>query len=227
MFDFKKYDVIVIGAGHAGIEAALVSARLGAKTAVFTISLDAIGNLPCNPSIGGTAKGHIVFELDALGGEMGKAADYTTLQSRMLNMAKGPAVRSLRVQSDRKAYHKYMKHALESQDNLDIIQDEATELLVEKDAVKGIKTLLGAAYSADNVIIATGTYLGGKIYVGDAGYDSGPDSIRAANALTQSLVGLGLPIRRFKTGTPARVHRRSIDFSKLTVQSGDEETVPF
>ena len=227
MFQFKNYDVIVIGAGHAGIEAALASARLGAKTAVFTVSLDAIGNLPCNPSIGGTAKGHIVFELDALGGEMGRAADFTTLQSRMLNTAKGPAVHSLRVQSDRKAYHSYMKRALESQGGLDMIQDEATELIVENGAVTGIKTLLGAVYNAGNVIIATGTYLGGTIYVGDAGYSSGPDSIRAAGALTQNLVDLGLPMRRFKTGTPARVHRRSIDFSKLAVQSGDGETVPY
>ncbi len=224
---FQRYQVIVIGAGHAGIEAALAAARLGAKTAVFTLSLDAIGNLPCNPSIGGTAKGHIVFELDALGGEIGKAADATTLQSRMLNLAKGPAVHSLRAQSDRRAYHAYMKRTLEAQQGLDIIQDEIVAVIVENSAVQGVQTLLGATYRAENVIVAAGTYLGGKIYVGDAGYTSGPDGIRAATALTKNLMEHGVPIRRFKTGTPARAHRRSIDFTKLGVQYGDENTIPY
>lgn len=227
MFSFKEYDVIVIGAGHAGIEAALASARLGVKTAVFTLSLDAVGNLPCNPSIGGTAKGHIVFELDSLGGEMGKAADATTLQSRMLNLTKGPAVHSLRVQSDRRAYHSYMKRALEAQKNLDIIQDEAVEITVENGRVTGIQTLLGAVHRAGSVIIATGTYLGGTVYVGDSRHISGPDGIRAATLLTKNLLELGVPLRRFKTGTPARAHSRSIDFSKLGVQDGDSETVSY
>ncbi|NLC78445.1 MAG: tRNA uridine-5-carboxymethylaminomethyl(34) synthesis enzyme MnmG [Ruminococcaceae bacterium] len=227
MFEFKEYDVIVIGAGHAGCEAALVSARLGAKTAVLTLSLDAIANLPCNPSIGGTAKGHLVCEIDALGGEMGKAADATTIQSRMLNLAKGAAVHSLRVQSDRREYHRYMKRALESEKNLDVIQDEATEIVAENGEVQAVKTLLGARFSAKSVVVATGTYLGGRIFVGEAEKISGPDNITAATKLTQSLVDLGLDIRRFKTGTPARVHRRSIDFSKLELQRGDSEITPY
>lgn len=227
MFEYKTYDVIVIGAGHAGIEAALASARLGAKTAVFTLSLDAIGNMPCNPSIGGTANGHLVFELDALGGEMGRAADATTLQSRMLNMAKGPAVRSLRVQSDRRAYHAYMKRALEKQSGLDVMQDEVIEILSENGEVCGVRTSLGATHRAKCVVVATGTYLMGKIYVGHATRESGPDGVNPATKLSDSLRALGLPIRRFKTGTPARVHRRSIDFSVLEAQAGDESVVPF
>lgn len=227
MFEFPSYDIAVIGAGHAGIEAALASARLGCRTAIFTITLDAIGNMPCNPSIGGTGKGHLVFELDALGGEMGKAADATMLQSRMLNLAKGPAVHSLRVQSDRRAYHRYMKSALEKQEGLDIFQDEVTEILCEGGKVYGVRTSLGGTFGCKAVIICTGTYLGGKIFVGDSVRQSGPDGVVPATKLTQNLIDLGLPIRRFKTGTPARVHRRSIDFSRLERQDGDTDIVPF
>ena len=227
MFEYKSYDVAVIGAGHAGIEAALAAARLGCRTAVFTITLDAIGNMPCNPSIGGTGKGHLVMELDALGGEMGKAADATMLQSRMLNLAKGPAVHSLRVQSDRRAYHRYMKAALEAEPNLDIFQDEVIEIRTENGAVSGIKTSLGGDFPCKAAVICTGTYLGGKIFVGDAVRHSGPDGVCPADRLTQNLVDLGLPIRRFKTGTPARVHSRSIDYSVLERQDGDENIVPF
>ena len=217
------YDVIVIGAGHAGIEAAHAAAMLGAKTAVFTMSLDAIGNMPCNPSIGGTAKGTLVRELDALGGVMGLAADATYLQSRMLNKGKGPAVHALRVQTDRKRYHEYMKHALELTPELAIHQAEIISIEVEDGHVKGVVTQLNGEYGAKCVVIATGTNLGGKIFVGDAWYASGPDGMHAANALTESLKAAGLPLRRFKTGTPARVHRRSIDFSKLECQPGDPD----
>ena len=227
MFAFQSYDVAVIGAGHAGIEAALAAARLGCKTAVFTISLDAIGNMPCNPSIGGTGKGHLVYELDALGGEMGRAADATMLQSRMLNLAKGPAVHSLRVQSDRRAYHRYMKRVLEQQQNLDIFQDEVTGIAVENGAVTAVTTSLGGRFGCKAAVICTGTYLGGRIFVGDAVRVSGPDGVTPADALTQNLMELGLPIRRFKTGTPARIHRRSVDFTKLEVQHGDDEIFPF
>ena len=227
MFEFQSYDVAVIGAGHAGIEAALAAARLGCKTAVFTISLDAIGNMPCNPSIGGTGKGHLVYELDALGGEMGRAADATMLQSRMLNLAKGPAVHSLRVQSDRRAYHRYMKRVLEQQQNLDIFQDEVTGIAVENGAVTAVTTSLGGRFGCKAAVICTGTYLGGRIFVGDAVRVSGPDGVTPADALTQNLTELGLPIRRFKTGTPARIHRRSVDFTKLEVQHGDDEIFPF
>ena len=223
------YDVIVIGAGHAGIEAAHAAAMLGAKTAVFTMSLDAIGNMPCNPSIGGTAKGTLVRELDALGGVMGLAADATYLQSRMLNKGKGPAVHALRVQTDRKRYHEYMKHALELTPGLAIHQAEIISIEVENGHVKGVVTQLNGEYGAKCVVIATGTNLGGKIFVGDAWYASGPDGMHAANALTESLKAAGLPLRRFKTGTPARVHRRSIDFAKLECQPGDpdNELQPF
>ena len=216
--------MIVIGAGHAGIEAAHAAATLGAKTAVFTMSLDAIGNMPCNPSIGGTAKGTLVRELDALGGVMGLAADATYLQSRMLNKGKGPAVHALRVQTDRKRYHEYMKHALELTPGLAIHQAEVVGIEVENGHVKGVVTQLNGEYSAKCVVIATGTNLGGKIFVGDAWYASGPDGMHAANALTESLKAAGLPLRRFKTGTPARVHRRSIDFSKLECQPGDPDS---
>lgn len=218
-----NYDVIVIGAGHAGIEAAHAAAVLGAKTAVFTISLDFIGNMPCNPSIGGTAKGHLVRELDAMGGVMGLAADATFLQSKMLNRGKGPAVHSLRVQTDRKRYHMYMKHALELTPNLEIHQAEITEIKLEQGRVCGVVTGLNGYYTCQSVVIATGTTLGGLIHVGEAHYAGGPDGQHAATRLTENLVALGLPIRRFKTGTPARVHRRSIDFSALERQPGDPE----
>lgn len=221
-----SYDVAVIGGGHAGIEAALAAARLGCKTVMFTVSLDWVGNMPCNPSIGGTAKGHLVRELDALGGEMGKAADKTTLQSRMLNRGKGPAVYSLRAQIDRRAYSGYMKHAVELQNGLDVKQAEVCDL-VRCDGAWKCVTRLGAAYNCKTVIIATGTFLGGKVYVGEVCYDSGPDGSFPATELAQSLSRLGLPLRRFKTGTPARVSRDSIDFSCLEVQNGDEKTVPF
>ncbi len=217
-----KYDVIIIGAGHAGIEAAHAAAKLGAKTALFTLSLDAIANLPCNPSIGGTAKAHLVREIDALGGVMGIAADATYLQSRMLNLGKGPAVHSLRVQTDRRKYHGFIKDFLEKMPNLEIKQAEICQILVENGAVCGVYTNLNGVYHAKKVIIASGTYLAGRIFVGDASYLGGPDGQHAANHLSQNLKELGLPLRRFKTGTPARVHRHSIDFSKLEVQRGDE-----
>ena len=223
------YDVIVIGAGHAGIEAAHAAAKLGARTAVFTLSLDFIGNMPCNPSIGGTAKGHLVREVDALGGLMGIAADATYLQSRMLNRGKGPAVHSLRVQTDRKRYHIWMKHALEKTTNLDIHQGEIVGVDVQDGKVCGVYTNLHGYYSCKAVVVATGTNLGGRIFVGDAHYDSGPDGTHAATELTKCLVAHGFTLRRFKTGTPARVHRRSIDFSKLECQPGDpdDELQPF
>lgn len=223
-----KIDVAVIGAGHAGAEAALAAARLGMRTVLFTMSLDTICNLPCNPSIGGTAKGHLVRELDALGGEMGKAADATMLQSRMLNRGKGPAVHSLRVQADRAQYHLHMKRVLENQSDLLIKQAEIVEVRVDTDgAVCAVVTALGAVYGVKAAIVCTGTYLNGKIFVGDTSFVSGPDGMHASSRLSQSLAGLGLPLRRFKTGTPARVHRDSIDFSQLEVQEGDEPVVPF
>ena len=218
-----NYDVIVVGAGHAGIEAAHAAAVLGAKTAVFTLTLDFIGNMPCNPSIGGTAKGHLVREVDALGGLMGLAADATFLQSRMLNRGKGPAVHSLRVQTDRKRYHMWMKHALEKTPNLDIHQAEVTGVDVQDGKITGIITALGGYYGCKALVIATGTTLGGRIFVGEAHYDGGPDGTHAATALTKSLVEHGFTLRRFKTGTPARVHRRSIDFSQLECQPGDPD----
>ena len=221
-----KYDVIVIGAGHAGIEAALASARLGVKTAVFTINLDWVGNMPCNPSIGGTSKGHLVREIDALGGEMGKAADKYSLQSRMLNLGKGPAVHSLRAQIDRREYSAGMKHTLELTDNLDIRQGEIVDLYKDGDEWI-VKTRLEALFSAKAVIIATGTFLGGRVYIGDVTYESGPDGMFPANELSKALYKLNIPLRRFKTGTPSRVNRRSIDFDGLDVQEGDEVTVPF
>ena len=221
-----EYDVAVIGAGHAGIEAALASARLGCKTAVFTINMDAVGNCPCNPSIGGTAKGHLVREIDALGGEMGKTADECFLQSRMLNRGKGPAVHSLRAQIDRRKYSDTMKHKLELQENLELRQAEITD--IEKvDGGYKITTQMLAEYKCKAVIIATGTFLGGKIYVGEVSYESGPDGMFPATRFAESLKKLGLPLRRFKTGTPARVLRRSIDFSDLEVQKGDEPPQPF
>ena len=224
-----SYDVVVIGAGHAGIEAAHAAATLGARTAVFTLSLDFIGNMPCNPSIGGTAKGHLVREVDALGGLMGIAADATFLQSRMLNRGEGPAVHSLRVQTDRKRYHMWMKHALEKTPNLDIHQAEIVAVDIQEGKVCGVITNLNGYYSCKALVIATGTTLGGRIFVGEAHYDSGPDGTHAATALTKCLVEQGFTLRRFKTGTPARVHRRSIDFTQLERQPGDpdEELQPF
>ncbi len=222
-----EYDVAVIGAGHAGIEAALAAARLGVKTAIFTMSLDAIGNMPCNPSIGGTAKGHLVREIDALGGEMGKAADATFIQSRMLNRGKGPAVHSLRVQNDRERYHVEMKRRLESQKNLDIIQAEIVDIQTEDGKVSAIVTKLGAIYKVKAAIICSGTFLKGKIYVGDRCIESGPDGLHAATELSSALERMGLPLRRFKTGTPARVRRDSINYDVLEVQEGDMPIVPF
>lgn len=223
----ESYDVAVIGAGHAGIEAGLAAARLGCKTAVFTINLDWIGNMPCNPSIGGTSKGHLVCEIDALGGEMGKAADKYSLQSRMLNLGKGPAVHSLRAQIDRREYSKGMKHTLELQENLDVRQAEIIDLRRCENGLWQLKTKLEAIFTAKAVVLATGTFLGGKVYIGDVSYASGPDGMFPANELSKALYALNIPLRRFKTGTPSRVNRRSVDFSKTSVQQGDDETVPF
>lgn len=222
-----NYDVAVIGAGHAGVEAALAAARLGAKTVLFTISLDNIANMPCNPSIGGTAKGHLVREIDALGGEMGKAADACFIQSRMLNRGKGPAVHSLRVQADRVRYHNHMKKICEMQENLHLKQAEVTEIRTENGTVTAVVTHFGGEYRVKTAIIATGTYLRGVIHVGDTSYESGPDSTLPARVLSDSLRGLGIELRRFKTGTPSRVHRRSIDFDKLEIQYGDDNIQPF
>ncbi len=221
-----NYDVAVIGAGHAGIEAALAAARLGCRTAIFTINMDAVGNCPCNPSIGGTAKGHLVRELDALGGEMGKTADECFLQSRMLNRGKGPAVHSLRAQIDRRKYSEVMKHKLELQENLELRQAEIISIEKHADGWM-LTTQMLAQYLCKTVVVATGTYLGGRIYVGEVSYESGPDGMFPATKLALSLKELGLPLRRFKTGTPARILRRSIDFSELEVQKGDEPPQPF
>ncbi len=221
-----EYDVAVIGAGHAGIEAALASSRLGCKTVIFTINMDSVGNCPCNPSIGGTAKGHLVREIDALGGEMGKTADASFLQSRMLNRGKGPAVHSLRAQIDRRKYSDIMKHKLELQENLELKQAEITDIKKTDEGYELTSRML-AVFKCKTVIIATGTYLGGRIFVGEITYESGPDGTFPATALGQSLKDLGLPLRRFKTGTPARVLRSSIDFTDLEVQKGDEPPQPF
>lgn len=222
-----EFDVAVIGAGHAGIEAALASARLGVKTALFTISLDCLANMPCNPSIGGTAKGHLVREIDALGGEMGKAADECFIQSRMLNRGKGPAVHSLRVQADRVKYHNVMKRICEAQENLWLIQAEIVDIKTEKGSVSAVVTRLGAEYKVKCAIVSTGTYLSGRIYVGLNSYESGPDSVLPAVLLSDNLRRIGVSLRRFKTGTPSRVHRRSINFSVLEEQKGDEYIQPF
>ncbi len=226
VFFAGQYDIVVIGAGHAGIEAALAASRLGCETAVFTINMDAVGNMPCNPSIGGTAKGHLVREVDALGGEMGKAADATFLQSRMLNRGKGPAVHSLRAQIDRRQYAIYMKHVLETTPLLDLKQGEIVSLEREADSWL-LTTRLEEQYRARAVILATGTFLQGRIYVGDVSFEGGPDGLFPATGLTQSLQSLGVSLRRFKTGTPSRVLRSSIDFSGLEIQPGDEPVIPF
>ena len=225
-YNAGQFDTAVIGAGHAGIEAALAAARLGVKTVIFTINLDWVGNMPCNPSIGGTAKGHLVREIDALGGEMGKAADKNMLQSRMLNLGKGPAVHSLRAQIDRREYCAYMKQVLETTANLDIKQAEIIDLFKEEDGWHLI-TRLGAEYVARTVILATGTFLGGRIYVGEVNYEGGPDGTFAATVLSSALYKLNIPLRRFKTGTPARILKSSIDFSQMEIQQGDEEIIPF
>ena len=217
------YDVAVVGAGHAGCEAALATARMGLKTVMFSISLEVVANMPCNPNIGGTSKGHLVREIDALGGEMGKNIDKAFIQSRMLNKSKGPAVHSLRAQADRKKYHIEMKHTLEMQENLDIKQAEITRVNIENGEVKSIETNIGAVYNVKAVILSTGTYLKGKIFIGEVSYESGPDGVFPANELSKSLKEAGIELVRFKTGTPARVSRRSIDFSKMEIQEGDED----
>ncbi len=222
-----NYDVAVIGAGHAGVEAAMAAARLGMKTVIFSISLDAVGNLPCNPSIGGTAKGHLVREIDALGGIMGKAADKTFIQSKMLNVGKGPAVHSLRCQIDRKKYHIEIKKIIENQKNLQLKQAEICKIFVEDNKVTGVETHLGTKYSAKAVIIATGTYLRGKILIGDYERESGPDGVFPANELSKNLKEIGVELLRFKTGTPARIHGDTIDYSKMSCEYGDERITPF
>ena len=226
-YDAGKFDIAVIGAGHAGIEAALAAARMGMKTLCFTVNLDAVGNMPCNPAIGGTGKGHLVRELDALGGEMGRAADKACIQYRLLNRGKGPAVWSLRAQADRREYQKVMKYTMEKQDNLWIKQAEVVEILVENGEISGVVTHTGATYAVRAVVIASGTHLGGRIVVGEVVRDSGPDGLAAALPLTQSLIAHGLPMRRFKTGTPPRVNARSVDFSKMEIQPGDEDGLRF
>ena len=222
-----QFDIAVIGAGHAGIEAALASARLGLKTVCFTVNLDAVGNMPCNPAIGGTGKGHLVREIDALGGEMAKAADRACIQYRLLNKGKGPAVWSLRAQADRRRYQEIMKHTLEMQKNLWVKQAEITDILTENGAVSAVRTAYGAVYTVKAVIVCSGTYLAGRTIVGEVTRDSGPDGLSAAWSLSDSLRSLGVTLRRFKTGTPPRVNRRSVDFSKMELQVGDERPVPF
>ena len=226
-YDAGQFDIAVIGAGHAGIEAALAAARMGLRTVCFTVNLDSVGNMPCNPAIGGTGKGHLVRELDALGGEMGRAADRACIQYRLLNRSKGPAVWSLRAQADRREYQKLMKHTLERQENLWVKQAEVVDILTEDGAVSGVVTHTGALYRVRAAVVATGTYLGGRTIVGEVVRDSGPDGLAAALPLTACLVRLGLSIRRFKTGTPPRVNRRSVDFSKMQLQEGDPDAQPF
>ena len=226
-YNAGDYDIAVIGAGHAGCEAALAAARLGMRTLMFSISLECIANMPCNPHIGGTSKGHLVREIDALGGEMAKNIDKTLIQIKMLNTSKGPAVHSLRAQADRKRYQAEMKHTLENQPNLFLKQAEITDIIVENNEVKSVVTNLGAIYNVKAVILATGTYLKGKIFIGETSYESGPDGVAAANNLSEVLKKLGIEIQRFKTGTPARINRNSIDFSKMEIQEGENDTVAF
>ena len=225
-YNAGSYDVVIIGGGHAGIEAALATARLGKKTAMFIINMDTLANMPCNPSIGGTSKGHLVREIDALGGQMGISADACYIQSKMLNSSKGPAVHSLRAQIDRKKYHMYMKNVLENQENLDIYQAEVTDIIYDE-KIKGIKTKTGAIYDAKTIIVTTGTYLKGKVIIGDVSYESGPDGVFPANKLSGSLEKLGIELRRFKTGTPARMNIKDLDLSKMEPQYGDEDVKPF
>ena len=222
-----EYDVAVIGAGHAGCEAALASARLGKKTLLFSISLDAIANMPCNPHIGGSSKGHLVREIDALGGEMGKNIDKTFIQIKMLNKSKGPAVYSLRAQADRKMYQMEMKYTLEKQENLFVKQAEITNITIKDGKVESLETNVGAIYKVKAIILATGTYLKGKIHIGEVSFESGPDGVFPANKLSDCLKSLGVELLRFKTGTPARINRNSIDFSKMEIQNGDEEIEMF
>lgn len=226
-YNAGEYDVAVVGAGHAGCEAALAAAKLGMKTLIFSISLEAIANMPCNPHIGGSSKGHLVREIDALGGEMGKVIDKTMIQVKMLNTSKGPAVHSLRAQADRKKYQMEMKHILEKQENLEVKQGEIVDIFVENGHIKAIKTDVGAIYHVKAVILATGTYLKGKIHIGEYSKESGPDGVAAANELSDCLKKLGISLLRFKTGTPARINRRSIDFSKMELQKGDDEVEMF
>ena len=226
-YNAGEYDVAVIGAGHAGCEAALASARLGMKTLIFSISLEAVANMPCNPHIGGSSKGHLVREIDCLGGEMGKNIDKTMIQIKMLNTSKGPAVHSLRAQADRKRYQMEMKHTIERQENLELKQAEITKINVEEGKVVSIETSVGAIYKVKSVIVSTGTYLKGKIFIGEFSQESGPDGVFPANKLSECLKDLGVKIVRFKTGTPARINRKSIDFSKMEVQRGDDNIVPF
>ena len=226
-YDAGTFDIAVIGAGHAGIEASLAAARLGLRTLCFTVNLDAVGNMPCNPAIGGTGKGHLVRELDALGGEMARAADQACIQYRLLNRGKGPAVWSLRAQADRRRYQEVMKHTLEGQTNLWVKQAEVTDILTQEGRVSGVRTVYGAEYKVRAVVVASGTFLGGRTIIGEVTRDSGPDGLAAALPLTDSLKGLGITLRRFKTGTPPRIHARSVDFSQLEVQPGDQEVLPF
>ena len=222
-----EYDVVVVGAGHAGCEAALATARMGLKTLICTTNLDSVAMMPCNPNIGGTAKGHLVREIDALGGEMGVNIDNTYIQSRMLNTSKGPAVHSLRAQADKKRYQYRMKSVLEEQENLSLRQLEVVELDIEDGKVKGVLTKNGGYFGCKAIILTTGTYLRARIIIGDVTYNSGPNGLSAANELSQSLIDLGIKLRRFKTGTPARINKRTVDFSKMIEQPGDEKIVPF